>query len=346
MAPFRADLRADRAADALVRIDVGLLVADGDGRAGYLQAALAADAFLLVHHALADVVLDALDEQARAARDDGGGDLGGKRVLHGLLHGLKILRIDDVNVLVAVGGEDVLDLQGLGDVALQVAAAAGVLLMTGHAGDGVVEHDGDEVALVVDDLGRAGHAAVEERRVAHDAEDLAVRLAGQLEGLGHAHADAEAAAHAHDAVQRAQRRGAAEGIAADIAGDHEVLVAGHRVEEAAVRAARAQCGRTGHGGDADVDRLGLPAEDALLQKLRIQLIELAGQALALTGDTGRADLGFHKIVELLDDVELLDLLCERTDEVHRQRIRRGRASGRTCPPGRRPSHIHRQWRRR
>ena len=91
----------------------------GDGRAGYLQAALAADTFLLVHHALADVVLDALDEQARASRDDGSGDLGGKRVLHGLLHGLKILRIDDVNILVAVGGEDVLDLQGLGDVALQ-----------------------------------------------------------------------------------------------------------------------------------------------------------------------------------------------------------------------------------
>lgn len=77
---LRADLRADRAADALVRIDVGLLVADGDGRAGYLQAALAADTFLLVHHALADVVLDALDEQARASRDDGSGDLGGKRV--------------------------------------------------------------------------------------------------------------------------------------------------------------------------------------------------------------------------------------------------------------------------
>lgn len=263
---------------------MGLLVADGDGRAGYLQAALAADTFLLVHHALADVVLDALDEQARASRDDGSGDLGGKRVLHGLLHGLKILRIDDVNILVAVGGEDVLDLQGLGDVALQIASTAGVLLMAGHAGDRVVEHDGDEVALVVDDLGRAGHAAVEERRVAHDAEDLAVRLTGQLEGLGHAHADAEAAAHAHDAVQRAQGRGTAESIAADIAGDHEVLVPGHRVEEAAVRAAGAQRRRAGHGGDADIDRPGLLAKDALLQKLRIQLIELASQALALTGD--------------------------------------------------------------
>ena len=96
---------------------------------------------------------------------------------------------------------------------------------------------------------------------------------------------------------------------------------GHRVEEAAVRAAGAQRRRAGHGGDADIDRPGLLAKDALLQKLRIQLIELASQALALTGDAGSADLGFHKIVELLDDVELLDLLCERTDEVHRQRIR-------------------------
>ena len=63
---LRADLRADRAADALVRIDVGLLVADGDGRAGNLQAALAADAFLFVHHALANVVLDALDEDRKS----------------------------------------------------------------------------------------------------------------------------------------------------------------------------------------------------------------------------------------------------------------------------------------
>ena len=44
---------------------------------------------------------------------------------------------------------------------------------------------------------------------------------------------------------------------------------------------------------------------------------LHGEVCQICRGQGR----FHKIVELLDDVELLDLLCERTDEVHRQRIR-------------------------
>ena len=56
---------------------------------------------------------------------------------------------------------------------------------------------------------------------------------------------------------------AAESIAADVARDDEVLVLCHRIEEAAVRAAGAESGRTGHGSDADVHGLRFLAEDAL-----------------------------------------------------------------------------------
>ena len=62
---------------------------------------------------------------------------------NGLLHGGQILRIDDDDPLIAIGGENVLDLQLFGNIALQREAGAGVVLMACHAGDGVVEHDGE-----------------------------------------------------------------------------------------------------------------------------------------------------------------------------------------------------------
>ena len=177
---------------------------------------------------------------------------------------------------------------------------------------------GNDVSAVVADLRRAGHAGMEERRVAQNAEYLFVGLSGALERLRHAHGDCEAAAHADAAVQRVQRRRKAERIAADVARDDKVLVAGHGVEEAAVRAAWTQRGRTRDGRDADVYSLGRVAEDTLAQQLRIQLVELAGQLLAGAGDTGGADLLLHEGVKLLDDVELFDLRGEFADERHRQ----------------------------
>ena len=191
--------------------------------------------------------------------------------------------------------------------------------MAGHAGDGVIEHDGNDAALVVDNLCRAGHAAVEKGGVAKDTEDLLV-LTGDVKGLGHAHADAEASAHAHDAVERVEGSRAAESIAADVARDDEVLVLCHRIEEAAVRAAGAESGRTGHGGDADVHCLRLLAEDALAQELGVELIELAGHGLALAGDSRGEDLGLHEAVELFDDIELIDLGGKVTDKLDGQRV--------------------------
>ena len=161
---------------------------------------------------------------------------------------------------------------------------------------------------------------MEERRVAQNAEYLFVGLSGALERLRHAHGDCEAAAHADAAVQRVQRRRKAERIAADVARDDKVLVAGHGVEEAAVRTAGTQRGRTRDGRDADVYSLGRVAENTLAQQLRIQLVELAGQLLAGAGDTGGADLLLHEGVKLLDDVELFDLRGEFADERHRQGI--------------------------
>ena len=116
--------------------------------------------------------------------------------------------------------------------------------MAGHAGDRVIKHHGDDVALVVDDLRRAGHAGMEECGVADDAEDLFVGLAGRLKRLCHAHCHRESAAHADAGIERGKRRREAERVAADIACHDEVLMPRDRIEEAAVRAARAKRRRT------------------------------------------------------------------------------------------------------
>ena len=87
-----------------------------------------------------------------------------------------------------------------------------------------------------------------------------------------------------------------------------------------MRAARAECRRTGNGLDADVDRFGLLAEQALTKKLRIQLVHVADELLAHAFDARRLDLLLHERIKLLDDIELFHLLREGLDELHRKRI--------------------------
>ena len=261
-------------------------------------------------------MLDALDQQAGTAGDDGGGNLGMEGVLDGLLHGLQVLGIHDDDVLVAVGLENVLDPQSLGDLALEVEAGTGIVLVAGHAGDGVIQHHGDQIAVIIDDFGSAGHAAVEEGGIAENAEDLLVGDAGGLEGLGHTHGNGEAAAHADHGVQRVQRGRAAQRVAADVAGNHEVLMLGHGVEEASVGAAGAQCRGTGNRLNAHVGDGGSLAEDPLLDELGVQLIHVADELLADAGNAGSLDLFFHEAVQLFDNVELLHLGGEVPDQIH------------------------------
>ena len=162
---------------------------------------------------------------------------------------------------------------------------------------------------------------MEERGVAHDAEHHLVGDALPLEGLGHAHAGGEAAAHADAHVHAVQWRCKAQGVAADVASDHIVLVLGQGVEEAAVGAAGAQCGRTlGHLHVGDGLVLRLDAQHALAHQLGVQLIQLAGQLLADALDTGGLDLVLHERIKLLDDIQLLHLPGEVADQIHGQGV--------------------------
>ena len=72
--------------------------------------------------------------------------------------------------------------------------------MPRHACYGVIQNHGNNLALVVDYLRRAGHSAVEEGRIPHYAEYLFILYAAALKGLRHAHGNRKASAHAHAAV--------------------------------------------------------------------------------------------------------------------------------------------------
>ena len=316
-----ADLGAHGAAHALGAVNDGLAVFQGDSRAAHLQTAAAAAALVGVYmaHALAELV--PLDQQARTAGDDGGllpGVQGGHRLVHGGLHGLQVLGIHRQHRGKAQGREDLFHAEKCGGVPLEGIAGAGVVLVAGHAGDAVIQHAGDHAPLVVHDLRRAGHAAVEEGGIAHHAEHHLAGDALFFKALGDAHAGGEARAHAHHGVHAVQRGGAAQGIAADVAGDHIVLVLGQGIEESPVGAAgtegRGPVGR-GHVHGAVIRLL---AQHPLAQQLGVQLVQKARQLLAHAGDAGGLDLVLHKGLQLLDDVELLHPGGKVPDQVHRQ----------------------------
>ena len=246
---------------------------------------------------------------------------GGNCLVHGLLHGLEILGIHGEHRGVAVGLEDLFDVHHGCFLAHEGEAGAGVLLMAGHTGDAVVQHAGNHLAAVIEDLGSTGHAGVEEGGVAHHAEDHLIGDALALEGLGHTHTGGEAAAHADAHIHTVQGRGKAQGVAADIAGDHIVLVLGKGVEEAAMGAAGAQCGRTlGNGDVIHGLEVGLLAQHTLADQLGVQLVHDAGLVLTGAGDTGGLHLILHEGLQLLDDIEGLHLGGEVADEVHGQGV--------------------------
>ena len=199
-------------------------------------------------------------------------------------------------------------------------AAAGVFLVAGHAGDAVIQHAGNHLSLVVNDLGSAGHTAVEEGGVAHDTKHLLVGYAFALKRLGHAHTGGEATAHTHAHIHATQRRSGTQRITADIAGDHKVLVLGQGIEETTVGTTRAKRRRTGHRLCVHLHRPGLRAENAFAQQLGIELIKSAGQFLAHALNAGGADLLLHDGLQLLNDIELPHPGGKITDEIHGQRI--------------------------
>ncbi len=118
--------------------------------------------------------------------------------------------------------------------------------MAGHGRGAVVEDDGDGVAPVVGYVEQGGHPRVEEGGVAdggHVALFRSFRVQSRVRPVSHA----DAGPHAATGVQGREGRQEGQGVAADVAVDHQFELFGH-VEDAAMGAAGTEDGGTPRKG--------------------------------------------------------------------------------------------------
>ena len=314
---FFAQLAAQAAARAEGVVDLDLPAHHADGGTAELHAGLAAHALFGASLDGAGV-LDIFEQRARAAGDDDRRLARGQLLLDGLVARGKIIRVDDAHAADADRVTQRFQIDLRAGVALEVEAGRRVLLVAGHTGDGVIENDDGRSRLVVGDVDETRDAGMHERRIADDGDGVVgVLLAG---GLVEAVQAGDGRAHTDGRVDRLQRRGRAQRVAADVAEDGQ-LVLFERVEQTSVRTARAHDGRTRR------DRLieGVTGMDSHAELFgNIILAELADAAEQLLArdilDADGAAVRLNDPVQLLHDDDLLHALCKRAELFDRQRM--------------------------
>ena len=237
-----------------------------------------------------------------------------------LLESAKIVSRDLGDVLVSARLRDVSDFRDGGGIARESLSGAGVVLVSGHRSDAVVENYGRDGRSVVERGEDSRDARVEERRIAQYCADASLEA-----GLAHASRVADRRAHADRRVHRVEGRKRAERVAADVAGDSRAELV-ENVENAAVTAARAEDRRTRGKPFRRLRDLRLRhiAKNLVAEVLHAVGVELVHVELGLVLDylyAHRLNLLFEEWVELLDDEQLLDGLRELRDERLRKRIR-------------------------
>ena len=258
-------------------------------------------------------------QRARRSRDDERGLRRGD-LLPERRDGLRlVVGVHDADALHAARAGDALDRGGLGLLPQERHARAGVVLVAGHRGDAVVDDDERRGALVVDRVQQPRDAAVEEGRVADDADD-GLPLARLLHAVRHR----EARAHAQDGVRARERRERAQRVAADVARDDHVE-AREREEEPAVRAAGAERRRAGREVRRLRDGPGQGRQPELREERAAHLVQARGRefaaarddVLAVAREAERADVLLEDGVALVDHEQAVD----RRGEGAQQRVR-------------------------
>ncbi len=184
-----------------------------------------------------------------------------------------------------------------GGLVTQRAPGAGVLLLPGHGGGAVVEHQQDVAGgrRVVDHLDEAAHAGVDEGRVADERHHPAGVRLGQ--DVAEPEADAQRGAHGHAGVHGLVGRQHAQRVAADVAGDDAVELAEGGVD------------RVVGAGLAELRRLARGAARARARRRRARMRRTRstlsspkryGRALRLDRDAGGAQRVGEVGVALLD----------------------------------------------
>ena len=162
-------------------------------------------------------MLDVFQQRAGAAADNHRGLLGGQLLFERGHHLLQVVGVHHGDTADANGMTQGFQIHGGGGLALDVEAGGGVLLVAGHAGDGVVQHDNHGVGAVVGDVYQAGDAGVGKGGIANDGHAFLLRLGAA--GLVVAVEGRHRRAHADGGVHGVQGGAGAQGVAADVAAD-------------------------------------------------------------------------------------------------------------------------------
>ena len=104
-----------------------------------------------------------LEQSAGSSADYDAGCICGKLFLYHALDSRKIAGINNGNAVYANGAAERFEINCRGGIAVDVLAVGGVVLVTGHAGDAVVENEYGGVCAVVGYVDKSGDAGVNER---------------------------------------------------------------------------------------------------------------------------------------------------------------------------------------
>lgn len=146
-------------------------------------------------------------------------------------------RIDNANMLDAHCIAELENIKACCGFAVDVVAVCGVVLVTGHAGDGVIGNDNRADGAIVCHVEKSGETAVAEGGVAENCNCFLCLLMTAC--LFHAVCHSDGCTHAYACVNSAERRQRTESVAADIGTYREFELAEY-VIKAPVRAAGAE----------------------------------------------------------------------------------------------------------
>ena len=278
-----------------------------DGGTAQLHALLAGAAGVGIHLD-GGLCLHGLEQDAGAAGNNDAGALGSQLLGDGLLTGGQIVGIHHRDAVNAHGAAEGLQIHLGGGVAVDVVARGGVLLVTRHTRDGVVQDDDRRVRGVIRNIHETRHARMHEGGVTDDGH-------GALFGLGTADLvksmdTRHRRAHAQHRVNGVEGLSHAQGVAADVTDDGD-LVLGEGVEQASVGASCAHDGRTDGdgllGGDTLLDLHAEDAADEVLGELALHGEEVLAvhrktQGLAVVLNDGIQLLNDHHAIHLGSEV--------------------------------------------
>ena len=311
-----AKLIANVAAGAQCCVDDSLAVAEGQGRTTQLHA-LASRTALVGVDLERSSDFNTLEQYAGATGDDDGGFFCGKLLFDGGFALCEVIGVNYANAVDADGAAQCLKVNLCRRLTTKVESGGGVLLVSCHAGNGVVEYDNGRVGTVVCDIDKTGNARMHKRGVADDSYGFGLGVFAAC--FVKAVKSGNGCAHAKNGVKGVERLLSAESIAADVA-ENGYFILGEGVEQTSVGTTGAHYGRTHRQLSGFCGKFRCRNSENVADGLLRKLTDAGEQVMSLNVKTQCAAMAFDDAVKLFNDDNALNRACKVAEQLVRQRI--------------------------